>query len=234
MEYLDRIKKDGILRRVKKSEPMSKPDKIWLYRMTHIDNLQHILRYGFVIASSAYADPNFRPIGDQGLIGVRKDLDAPNPPGGKFSSYIPFYLGHRSPMLYQIATGFEGVKKIPQSDLVYIVVEHECVVQKGLDWFFSDGHARHEMTRFYTDASGFDELDWEAIYATQWKNTENDPDRQRRKQAEYRIKENVPITCFSYFLTFDEKCKQKIESLQVLAQTAIPVKISKKAYYDHI
>jgi hypothetical protein len=100
--------------------------------------------------------------------------------------------------------------------------------------FFSDGHARHEMTRFYTDASGFDELDWEAIYATQWKNTENDPDRQRRKQAEYRIKENVPITCFSYFLTFDEKCKQKIESLQVLAQTAIPVKISKKAYYDHI
>lgn len=135
---------------------MSKPAQIWLYRTTHIENLPHILRHGLVIASSPSADPNFRPIGDQSLIGVRKDLDAPNPPGGKFSEYIPFYLGHRSPMLYQIATGYEGVEKIPQSDIVYVVVNHDCIVQNGLDWFYTDGHARHGMTRFYTDESGFD------------------------------------------------------------------------------
>ncbi|HMQ49692.1 MAG TPA: DUF4433 domain-containing protein [Saprospiraceae bacterium] len=163
---------------------MSKPAKIWLYRITHIDNLPHILRHGLVIASSPNADPNFRAIGDQSLIGVRKDLDAPNPPGGTFSQYIPFYLGHRSPMLYQITTGYEGVEKIPQSDIVYIVADHECIVQKGLTWFFTDGHARHGMTQFYTDERGFNDLDWDAIYATQWRNTEDDSDRQRKKQAE--------------------------------------------------
>jgi hypothetical protein len=213
---------------------MPKPSEIWLYRMTHIDNLPHILRHGLVVAASPNADPNFRAIGDRSLIGVRKDLDAPNPPGGKFSEYIPFYLGHRSPMLYQIATGFEGVEKIPQSDIVYIVVNHQCILQNGLDWFYTDGHARHGMTRFYTDEKGFDELDWDSIYAAQWRNTEDDPDRQRKKQAEYMVKPNVPVTCFAYFLTFDERSKQKVESLQSVAQTAIPVKISKQAYYDHL
>lgn len=90
------------------------------------------------------------------------------------------------------------------------------------------------MTRFYTDESGFDDLDWEAIYATQWRNTEDDPDRQRKKQAEYMVKRGVPVACFAYFLIFDEQCKQKVESLQSIAQTAVPVKISKQVYYDHL
>lgn len=213
---------------------MLKPLEIWLYRMTHIDNLAHILQHGLVVAASPNADPNFRAIGDHSLIVVRKDLDAPNPPGGKFSEYIPFYLGHRSPMLYQIAKGYEDVEKIPQSDIVYIVVNHNCIVQNGLDWFYADGHARHGMTRFYTDEQGFNDLDWDVIYARQWSNIEDDPDRQRKKQAEYMVKGNVPVNCFAYFLTFDEQSKQKVESLQSIAQTAIPVKISKLAYYDHL
>jgi hypothetical protein len=48
------------------------------------------------------------------------------------------------------------------------------------------------------------------------------------------VKGNVPVNCFAYFLTFDEQSKQKVESLQFIAQTAIPVKISKQAYYDHL
>lgn len=213
---------------------MPKPAQIWLYRMTHLDNLPHILRCGLVTATHPNADPNYRPIGDQSLIGVRKDLDAPNPPGGKFSEYVPFYLGHRSPMLYQIATGYEGVEKIPQSDIVYIVVEHDCIRRNGLAWFYTDGHARHGMTKFYTDEVGFEELDWEAIYATKWNNTEADPDRQRKKQAEYMVKTAVPVSCFAFILMFDEKCKQKVENLQRKIATSIPVKVSDKAYYDHV
>lgn len=90
------------------------------------------------------------------------------------------------------------------------------------------------MTRFYTDEDGFNELDWEVIYAPQWRNTEDDPDRQRKKQAEYMVKDFVPVACFAYLLTFDELSKQKVESLQSVAKTAIPVKISKLAYYDHL
>jgi hypothetical protein len=213
---------------------MARPDKIWLYRMTHVDNLAHILQHGLVVAGHPEADPQYRIIGDHGLIRYRKELTAPDPPGGKFSDYIPFYLGLRSPMLYQIATGHAHIEKIPQSDIIYIVTSHDIISEKGLDWFFSDGHARYIITRFYTIEAGFDDLDWEAISANKWNNTEEDPDRQRKKQAEYLVRNAVPLNCIEYFLTFDLNCKQKVESLQIQYGADIPVKVSEKAYYDHL
>jgi len=201
---------------------------------THVDNLAHILQHGLVTASSPDADPNFRDIGDRGLIGVRKDLEVPIHPGGNFSAYIPFYLGPRSPMLYQMATGYEDVQKVLQSDIMYIVVKHDCIVEKGLKYVFTDGHARHSMTRFFNRPDDFDQLDWDTIYSEKWNNTQDDPDRQRRKQAEYLVKERVPVDCFAYLLVNSEKTKLKIESLLHQATVKIPVKISKKAFYDHV
>ncbi|MBK8196499.1 MAG: DUF4433 domain-containing protein [Lewinellaceae bacterium] len=125
---------------------MPKPDPIWLFRMTHVDNVPHILTHGLVTASSPNADPNFRSIGDRSLIGVRNDMEVPITPGGNFSAYVPFYLGPRSPMLYQIATGYEGIEKVHQDEIVYIVVNHNCIQEKGLEFVFTDGHARHGMT----------------------------------------------------------------------------------------
>ena len=213
---------------------MPKPDPIWLYRMTHVGNLRHILQYGIVAEEHPSADPNYVSIGHNSLIAVRRDLNAPNPPGGTFSHYVPFYLGHRSPMLYQIATGYEGVAKIPQSDIVYLVTNHDSILQHGLGWFFTDGHARHGMTKFYTSEAGFDELDWEAVYAVNWKNTDIDPDRQRKKQAEYMVKTAVPLSCIKFILVFETQCQQKIENLQIELNRDIPVRVSKQAYYDRL
>ncbi len=213
---------------------MVNPDIIWLYRMTHVDNLPHILSNGLVSASSAYADPDFRAIGDRSLIYVRKDLQVPVPPGGSFSEYIPFYFGLRSPMLYQIVTGYEGVTKVSQDHIVYIVVKHDCVVKNGIEYVFTDGHARHTMTQFFNRPEDFAHLDWTTIRSEKWHNTPEDTDRQRRKQAEYLVKGHVPVDCFSYFLTNHEKTKQKIESLLRQKMLQVPVKISKKAFYDNV
>lgn len=202
--------------------------------MTHVDNLPHILAKGLVTASSAYADPNFRAIGDRNLIDIRKDLEVPVSPGGNFSEYIPFYLGLRSPMLYQIVTGYEGVTRVSQDAIIYVVVKHECVVKKGLEYVFTDGHARHTMTQFFNHPEDFARLDWTTISSEKWHNTPEDPDRQRRKQAEYLIKGHVPLDCFAYFLTNHVKTKEKIESLLQQKMLQIPVRVSKNAFYDHL
>lgn len=39
--------------------PGSIPDKIWLYRITHRDNLPHILRHGLVRAGGVEDEPGF-------------------------------------------------------------------------------------------------------------------------------------------------------------------------------
>lgn len=45
--------------------------KIYLYRMTHIANVPHIILHGITHRTSAKANPNFTPIGDPKLISAR-------------------------------------------------------------------------------------------------------------------------------------------------------------------
>ncbi len=40
------------------------PDKIHLYRIVHVKNLSHILKYGLCSSSHANADPAYTRIGD--------------------------------------------------------------------------------------------------------------------------------------------------------------------------
>lgn len=114
---------------------MKKPNPVWLFRITHIDNLDHVLKHGLVTESSPNANPNFKKIGDSTLIDFRKDLSAPDPPGGCFRDYIPFYFGPRSPMLYQIATGWEDIEKIGvynqaiNKKICRILAETSCNIQ---------------------------------------------------------------------------------------------------------
>jgi len=51
---------------------MAKPDRIYLYRITHIDNLDFILESGKLTSPSHNdSDPNYTGIGDSTLIGSR-------------------------------------------------------------------------------------------------------------------------------------------------------------------
>ena len=66
------------------------PDTIWLFRITHIQNLSFILEHGIGTANSQFTDPDFKPIGNSTLIQHRKNEQAPDPPGGVFEDYIPY------------------------------------------------------------------------------------------------------------------------------------------------
>jgi hypothetical protein len=147
------------------------PTKIWLYRITHIKNLNFILRNGIYTSESPNFDPNYIKIGDPSLIDYRKSLDARNPPGGKLSAYVPFYLGPRSPMLYQIALGYEDITKYQQEDIVYLISSFDKIKSHNLTYFFTDGNARSETTTAYILESDFAKLDWDTIYNTYWKVT---------------------------------------------------------------
>ncbi|MFH1159472.1 MAG: DUF4433 domain-containing protein [bacterium] len=118
--------------------------------MTHINNLDHIPRNGIVTANAHNSNPDFIQIGDNTLIDFRVDLEVPIFPFGKFSEYIPFYFGPRSPMLYQVATGYDGVKKFSQEEIIYLVSRLDIIINEGLSFVFTDGHARAEITSFFT------------------------------------------------------------------------------------
>lgn len=209
--------------------------KIWLYRITHVKNLNFILRNGIYTSGSPNFDTDYIKIGDPSLINYRKSLDTRNPPGGKLSEYIPFYLGRRSPMLYQIAKGFEDIIKYPQEDIVYLISSFNQVKSHNLTYFFTDGNARSETTTAYISESDFALLDWDAINSTYWKSDETDLLRKQKKQAEFLIKDCVPVNCIEYIGVFNNAAKQNVLHLLEGLNLTIPIKVSPdKLYYDHL
>ena len=81
----------------------------YAFRITHIDNISHIVQYGLVRENSPHRDEHFVSIGDQQIIKLRGEMDVK---GYRISNYIPFYLGPRSPMLYVIQHGYNGVQRV--------------------------------------------------------------------------------------------------------------------------
>jgi hypothetical protein len=89
---------------------MKKPDTLYLYRITHIDNLDFILKSKTVCCpNSKNSDPNFIGIGDSSLIQSRRSRQIPIIPKGDFLDYVAFYFGARSPMFYNIQNGYNNV-----------------------------------------------------------------------------------------------------------------------------
>lgn len=215
---------------------MAIPDTIWLFRLIHIQNLLHILEHGLHTMHSNHADPDFLSIGDLSLINYRKEeMDVPIEPYGRFSEYIPFYLGTRQPMLYKIATGWEEVEQHTQDDIIYLVSTIDLVEADNLPYVFTDGHARAKITSFYNSRNDLNKLDWEAIHSRDWKNTAEDPDRMNRKQSEFMVKDHVPVECIDRILVYSGEAQQRVRDLcDSGGNTTLTVQISKRAYYDHL
>lgn len=85
--------------------------KIYLYRMTHVENIPHVLQYGITHSTSLNANRGFVPIGDSSLITTRSRFVLNN--GRRPGEYIPFYFGARMPMLYVIQNGYNMVQPMP-------------------------------------------------------------------------------------------------------------------------
>jgi len=214
---------------------MAMPPKIWLYRITHIANLKHDLLHGLHIAGSPRANPSYYQIGDSTLITYRKEIPAPDPPGGTLADYIPFYLGPRSPMLYQIASGWEDIQKHPQENIIYYISSLDKVKSAGLKYFFTDGHARSKTSTAYTNDEDLQKLDWDAIYASNWKSDEFDLRRKEKKQSEFFVKNYVPFHCIEHIGVYNKDAEQKVLSLLSAHQIIVPIRVSpQKLYYDHL
>ena len=124
-------------------------NKTYLFRMTHIENIPHMLQNGITHSTSANANSNFVPIGDSSLITSRNDFLLNN--GRRLGEYIPFYFGKRTPMLYVVQNGFNMVAPTPAENIVYCVSSVQKIIDLQLDFVFTDGHAVDSFSSQFTD-----------------------------------------------------------------------------------
>lgn len=186
-------------------------DKTYLFRMTHIENIPHILQFGITHYTSINTNPNFKPIGDSSLISTRNNYTLTN--GRLLGEYIPFYFGARTPMLYVIQKGFNLVSPTPAENIVYCISSIQKVIDNNLEFIFTDGHAVNGFSTQYTvtNINDIDTIiDWKAVRSQYWSDDGNDLDKKRRKEAEFLVLGDIPINSILGYVVYNEKAKNQL------------------------
>ena len=200
--------------------------------MIHYLNLEFILRYGLYASNSHVKDPQYVNIGDTQLIEQRQNFHVRvDPPGGDLGDYIPFYFGGHSPMLLNIKTGYRGITQRPQDELVYIVCCIKDIIVQCSEWCFTDGHAKNKLTEFYNDPKDLVYIDWEIVSNRFWRNDETDMDRMRRKQAEFLVKDHVPVSCITAIIVKTTDREKYVKTILSHIPIKIPIYVDKKSKY---
>ena len=201
----------------------------YIYRMTHIDNMPHILQYGITHKSSPNSNPNYKAIGDVSIINRRAFETRTTVDRIQFvpGDYIPFYFYARMPMLYNIQHGFH-VEKVRPEDIVYLIVPISSIISDSKkEYFFSDGHAISTRTNFYSsqDIDRIDDiLDVEAIKNNNWG---DDYLIKERKQAEFLVKGDISFSFVNSICCYNEAAKQRLLTMGVKCK----IIVAQSAYY---
>lgn len=214
-------------------------EKVYIYRITHIKNIPHILTHGITHRNSINSNPDYEEIGDTSLISTRnsKKVYINN---GDFSvkgesiilgDYIPFYFGVRMPMLYVVQHGGNFVKKpVPPSDIIYLACPLFKVITEQDCYYYTNGHATEYLTSFF-DKSTIHQLltniNWQAVTARYWGGSEN-LTLKWQKQAEFLAKNDVSPFFVTNFVCYNEIAKNKLINMGI---NSTRIKVVPEAYY---
>lgn len=74
-------------------------------------------------------------------------------------------------------------------------------------------------------------MDWNTVYANYWADTNEDMDRQRRKQAEFLVYQSCPWDIVSSIGVLSDSVKIKVEKILNQYAMITPVQIQRQWYY---
>ncbi len=166
----------------------------WVFHFTHVDNIASIVESGHLVCDRVARVGLLRTeVGDPEIKDGRRNRRIPLLDAGYVGDYVPFYFAPLSPMMYRIACDHRDGKELAyhggDRPLIYLGTKVGALIEAGCQWVATDGNARTATTSFAVDLDQVDTMvDWELMHAQRWYNTIEDPDRQRRRMAEFLVR----------------------------------------------
>lgn len=201
-----------------------------IYHFTDIGNLEGILRDGELRCHRMAATAV--DVGDASIKSRRTVIPVPCGPRGMVCDYAPFYYAPRSPMLFSIKSGNVPDVSPDQRRLVYLVSSTEAAYEAGLACVFTDGNAAKAFTEFHDHGANLAEVvDWPLMRARYWFNTFEDPDRRRRRMAEFLVQGALPLELVTELAVCDEGVASHVAALLRDAGVTISVAIRRDWYF---
>jgi hypothetical protein len=166
---------------------------IWIYHFTHRENLSSILAAGAFLCdrSCKHGSLTRESIGYSNLKRRRMHTRVEVAPGGTLGDYVPFYFGTKSPMLLTYRDGNVTGKPENQDDIIYFATTVEHIVERQLPYAFTDGHPVQEPKAFFNNIIDIGHVDLSLMTKPMWNDTDSDPDRMRRRQAEFLVHQQL-------------------------------------------
>src|SRR6185295_7955080 len=125
------------------------PQLARIFRIVHVTNVPWILDHGLYCQNSADLDRDYVNIGNTSLIDRRTRRQVPIPPGGTLSDYVPFYFTPFSIMMYNVKTGYGGITRRDNKEIVIFVSSVHRLKELSVPFVFTNQHAYAVDTEFY-------------------------------------------------------------------------------------
>lgn len=196
-----------------------------LYHITEIANLPSIIVDGLLSDASVGDRPN-QVIGYSNIKERRLTQYTVPCCGDRFvGEFVPFYYCPRSPMLYTINNGNTGMPCGHQREIVHLVTSVHRVMGLNKEWAISDGNAGADAVSFSNQLTAFQELDWDAINALDWRG------RTRQKMAEFLVADSVPWSVFYGIGVIDQNALDRVANITRNIAHQPQIKILRNWYY---
>ncbi|MCC6848729.1 MAG: DUF4433 domain-containing protein [Deltaproteobacteria bacterium] len=209
------------------------PEKARIFRITHVANVPWILQNGVHCRNSNVRDPAFREIGNPDLIAKRTRRVVPIAPHGTLSDYVPFYFTPRSPMLFNIKTGYNGVPQTPMSEIVVLVSSLLRLRELSVGFVFTDRHAYLQMATdsFSSDLADLRKIDWGILQASDFRRDPDDPAKIERYQAEALVHQRVPVEALTGLACYSKERREELEAELTRQPVSLQVVVRPSWYF---
>jgi hypothetical protein len=209
------------------------PNPVPIYRIMHVSNLENIVGTGYLFCENKRHrhDAPWKSIAHENIQYRRRAKPVPCGAGGTVCDYVPWYYAPRSPMLYahfkeKVPGNSEG-----QNPIIYFRSTIQRVVAANLPFVFTDGHAIMFNSHFFDDLKDLNQIDWPLMLSRFWNATDADPDRPRRRQAEFLIHHRFPLSLVEEIVVFNREALTVAQNcLNNLSQAPI-IRVDKSWYF---
>ncbi len=188
------------------------PEKAFLFRIAHVDCVPWILEHGLHCKNSPHQDPRYVPIGSADLIAKRATKAVPIPPGGTLADYVPFYFTPYSIMMYHIHTGYGGITRRENKDIVIFVSSLHRLRELAVPFVFTNQHTYAAGTQFFDDLAHLTRIDWPLLQSRNFKTDDADPGKQLRYQPEGLVHRRVPLEALIGIGCHNDDVRARLES----------------------
>ena len=211
------------------------PENPKIYHIVHGDRLASIVNDGGLHCDSTMVDrrETGTTIGMTNIKERRLSQSLPCYPDSRVGDYVPFYFCPRSVMLYVIsqADHLELDYRGGQTPIVHLESDLHSVVDwadaNGRRWAFSLSNAAASYTQFRTSRDSLDEINWNAIAASYWR----DPAVKEAKQAEFLVHQFFPWHLVSRIGVISPDIARRVARAIVSAAYKPGIEVQRLWYY---